>query len=208
MIRHRLEGLRMSRVLNVLYLGGIIAEIVIRLPYERQRRQIQMRDQQVSRMERGLLGLLFLGMFFIPIIYIFTSWLDRANYRWSEPAKARAGWIGSILLGAALWLFWRSHVDLGQNWSPSLEIGERQTLVTRGVYERIRHPMYASHWLWSAAQALILQNRIAGPIGLLSFLTLYLVRVPREEQMMIDHFGGDYHRYMTQTGRVVPRIRH
>ncbi len=98
----------MQHVLNAVYLGGIVVEMVIRLPYERQRRQIQMRDQRVSGTERGLLGLLFVGMVFAPIVYIFTSWLDRANYRWSEPTKARVGGLGTVLLGAALWLFWRA----------------------------------------------------------------------------------------------------
>jgi protein-S-isoprenylcysteine O-methyltransferase Ste14 len=98
-------------------------------------------------------------------------------------------------------------VDLGQNWSPSLEIGEQQTLVTHGVYRRIRHPMYAAHWMWSIAQALLLHNWIAGPAGLVCFLPLYLMRVPREEQMMFDHFGAAYRAYITRTGRVIPRIR-
>lgn len=196
-----------NRVLKVVYLAGLVVEIVIRLPRERQRRQIQMRDQRVSRMERGLLGLLFAGTFFLPIVYIVTGWFNRANYRWSAATQARAGGLGSMLFGAALWLFWRAHIDLGQNWSPSLEIGERQSLVTRGVYQRIRHPMYASHWLWSIAQVLLLQNWIAGPASLVLFLPLYLLRVPREEQMMVDHFGDDYRAYMSRTGRVVPRIR-
>ena len=67
--------------------------------------------------------------------------------------------------------------------------------------------MYASQWLWSTAQALLLQNWIAGWAGLALFLPLYLSRVPREEQMMLDRFGGAYHAYMDRTGRVVPRLR-
>ena len=37
------------------------------------------------------------------------------------------------ILAVALWLFWRSHHDLGANWSPSLEIGEQRTLPRRGL---------------------------------------------------------------------------
>lgn len=196
----------MKRILSGIYFGGIVAEIVIRLPYERQRRQIQMHDRRVSSTERGVLGLLWIGTFLMPLLYSVTSWFDRANYRWSASTKARAGGLGAALLGAALWIFWRAHVDLGQNWSPSLEIGERQTLVTRGVYQRIRHPMYTSHWVWSIAQLLLLQNWVAGPASLLGFLPLYLSRVSSEEQMMLDHFGDDYRAYIARTGRVLPRL--
>jgi hypothetical protein len=46
--------------------------------------------------------------------------------------------------------------------------------------------MYASMWLWGIGQALVLQNWIAGWAGLVSFAPLYLLRVPREEQMMLE----------------------
>jgi protein-S-isoprenylcysteine O-methyltransferase Ste14 len=52
----------------------------------------------------------------------------------------------------------------------------------------------------------VLQNWIAGWAGLVSFAPLYLLRVPREEQMMLDEFGGWYRAYMDRTGRVVPRL--
>src|SRR5690606_23442668 len=105
---------------------------------------------------------LFFGMFFLPLIDSLTSWLRFADLRLSPAARVRAGSMGSLLLAGALWLFWRSHRDLGANWSPSLEIGAGQTLTTSGIYSRIRHPMYASQWLWCLAQPLLLPNWIAG----------------------------------------------
>jgi protein-S-isoprenylcysteine O-methyltransferase Ste14 len=196
----------MERLFKIVYFAGMLAEIILRLPYERQRHQIPKTEQRVSRTERGLLALLSLGSFFIPLIYGLTSWLDFANYRWSPATKARLGSTGTVLLAAAVWLFWRSHRDLGKNWSPSLEITTQQSLITQGVYRTIRHPMYASGWLLSLAQGLLLQNWVAGPAGLVGFLPLYFVRVPREEQMMLDHFGNDYRSYAAQTGRIVPRL--
>lgn len=111
-----------------------------------------------------------------------------------------------MILGGALWMFWRSHADLGRNWSPSLQLRADHQLVTAGLYRSIRHPMYASQWLWSAAQPLLLQNWIVGWSGLLLFLPLYLSRVPHEEQMMPKRFGEAYRAYMSRTGRVVPRL--
>jgi protein-S-isoprenylcysteine O-methyltransferase Ste14 len=66
--------------------------------------------------------------------------------------------------------------------------------------------MYASTLLWGIAQALLLQNWIAGSGGLVSFLLLYLVRLPREELMMLDHFGDEYRAYWARTGRVLPPL--
>jgi len=30
--------------------------------------------------------------------------------------------------------------------------------------------------------------------------------VPREEQMMVEEFGDEYRSYMSQTGRIFPRL--
>lgn len=191
----------MQLLFKGLYLAAMIAEIVIRAPYNRQRQ----RPKVVDPLERGLLGLLF-GSFLVSLVYLFSSRLDRANYRWSKKARQRAGGLGAALMGVAVVIFWRAHADLGQNWSPTLEIAERQTLVTRGIYGYIRHPMYASQWVWSIGQMLLLQNWIAGPLGFVGFLPMYFLRVPREEQMMLEHFGDDYRDYMARTGRVFPRL--
>ncbi len=197
----------MKRLFKVIYFAGIILQVILRFPYARQSRPIPKTDQRVTPSERILLTGLTLGGLLFPVIFSLTSWLDFANYRWSAAKKARAGSIGAALLGASLWLFWRSHYDLGKNWSPSLEINEQQMLITQGVYSKIRHPMYTSQLLQSLAQALLLQNWIAGLGGLATFLGFYFIRMPEEERMMADHFGDEYRDYSVRTGRIVPRVR-
>ena len=106
----------------------------------------------------------------------------------------------------SLWLFWRSHTDLGRNWSVSLEIREGHGLVTGGVYRRVRHPMYTSSWMGALAQAMMLENWLAGLAVLPAFAAMYFIRLPREEAMMRERFGAEYDDYMKRTGRLVPRF--
>jgi protein-S-isoprenylcysteine O-methyltransferase Ste14 len=161
-----------------------------------------MSEQRVTQQERTLLGLLSLGMFFIPIIYGATNWLDFANYT----LPAWAGWLGVLIIAGAIFVFWRAHADLGLNWSPSLEIREKHELITRGIYGVIRHPMYASQWLWVITQPMLLQNWIAGFANLLVFIPFYFLRVKAEEQLMMDKFGHQYHVYMQRVGGVLPKF--
>jgi len=195
-----------STTTKTVYVLGTLALMVIRLPHERRRRRTRVVIDRVSGLERFLIGLVAVGSFVLPAVYVSTPWLNCANYPLSLRAKGRAGGIGTVLLAAAVSLFWRSHTDLGRNWSPSLQIREEHTLVTDGVYRSIRHPMYASMWLWGAAQALLLQNWIAGWAGLVLFLPMYVSRVPREERMMLEQFGEAYREYTNRTGRVIPRL--
>ncbi len=136
----------------------------------------------------------------VPLIYVFSSLLDFANY--SPPVWV--GWLGSILFALAIWLLWRSHVDLGRNWTPTLGIRDDHQLVTDGVFKHVRHRMYAAHILWSIAAVLTLHNWIAGFAFLVVSAAHYLSRVVAEEQMMLEHFGDQYESYMQRTGRIIP----
>ena len=196
----------MNATLKTLYFLALLAQVVIRIPHEQRRRKTRMAVERVNTLERTLVSLLFVGIVFAPAIYASTSLLDRANYRLPLEAQRSVGGVGAMLMTLAIWLFWRSHADLGRNWSPSLQLREGHELVTEGVYRYVRHPMYASEWLWSIAQALLLQNWVAGWAGLALFTPLYVLRVPREEQMMLDRFGAEYRSYMNRTGRIVPQL--
>jgi protein-S-isoprenylcysteine O-methyltransferase Ste14 len=155
-------------------------------------------------LERTLVAGMTPGFLIFPGLYLFTSLLSFSDYR-LPPALM---WIGGILMVGSLWLFWRSHADLGQNWSVSIEIREDHNLVTNGVYSLIRHPMYASIWMWGIGQGLVLQNWLAGWLFAAGFAVMYFVRLPREEKMMIEQFGDPYREYMKRTGRIFPkRIR-
>ena len=189
-------------IFTAIYFVAIIVEMVIRAPLNKKRKQEKMSERRVTVQEKTLLALLFVGMFFVPIIYAATDWLDFANYT----LPAWAGWLGVALIAGAILVFWRAHTDLGLNWSPTLEIREKHELVTRGIYGYIRHPMYASQWLWVIAQPLLLQNWIAGFINLLVFIPFYFLRVGAEERLMLEQFGEQYRSYMQKVGAVFPKL--
>lgn len=190
-------------IFTVIYFVGIVAEIIIRAPLNQKRKQEKMTEQRITSQEKTLLGLLFTGMFLVPIIYAATNWLDFANYT----LPVWAGWLGVLILAGAIFVFWRAHADLGLNWSPSLEIREKHELITRGIYSMIRHPMYASQWLWVIAQPLLLQNWIAGFLNLLVFIPFYFLRVKAEEQLMLEKFGNQYQDYMEKVGAILPKFQ-
>jgi len=198
-----------DNIFKVTFLIGFIAGCVIRVaslihvPHW-WRNKNEIKDDRSTWPEKLLMFSIFIGMQVIPFIYLLTSWLDFADYNLPVWAGLVVGLIGTAVFVVALWLLWRSHVDLGRNFSPELQIGKKHLLVTNGVFRYIRHPMYASHWLWAIAQAFLLQNWIAGLSFLATSLPLYLLRIPREEKMMLEHFGEEYRFYMNRTGRIIP----
>lgn len=189
-------------IFEISYWSALVVEMVVRAPINKERQKEKMTEQRVSSQEKNLLILLLTGMFIVPLIYSASNWLDFANY--SLPTWA--GWLGVVLIILALIVFWRAHADLKTNWSPSLEIREKHELITHGIYGYIRHPMYASQWLWVIAQPLLLQNWLAGWLDLFVFILFYVLRVRAEEKLMIDAFGDQYRDYMKKVGGVFPKF--
>ncbi len=188
--------------LIVVYWLAMFAEMFIRVPINKKRKEQKMSTRRISKQEQVLLFLLLMGMFILPILYSASNWLEFADY--SLPVWA--GGLGVVFIASAVFVFWRSHVDLGLNWSPSLEIREQHELITRGIYRLIRHPMYASQWLWVLAQPLLLQNWVAGLLGSLVFVPFYFLRVSAEEKLMLEIFGEKYDAYRQTTGAIFPKL--
>jgi protein-S-isoprenylcysteine O-methyltransferase Ste14 len=189
-------------VAAIVWFSGLIAWYIIRRPFHRRAKKVGVRKSLLDWRERGLLGIAFLGLLGVPAIYALTGFpasLDR-------PFIPLVAWLGLAPLVAALWLFRRSHVDLGRNWSITLQVREQHALVKTGVYRLIRHPMYSSFFLLGLAQMLLLPNWLAGISGIVGAAILFAFRVPREEQLMLESFGDEYRAYMTHTKRIVPWI--
>jgi protein-S-isoprenylcysteine O-methyltransferase Ste14 len=151
--------------------------------------------------EKLLLGFISLN-FLCTLIWLATPLLRFADY----PSRPAAFISGAAFLLLGLWLLYRSHADLGTNWSVTLEVREGHQLITRGVYRHVRHPMYLALVLYGLGQALALPNWVAGPAYLVGTLCLVAFRIGPEERMMTEVFGASYEGYRARTRRLVPGL--
>jgi protein-S-isoprenylcysteine O-methyltransferase Ste14 len=188
---------------HLVFAGGLAIYCAIRVTFQRR---VVPQEKSIDRTDTCdlllavLVGVTQVGL---PLVLLFTSWLDRANYALPQAVT----WVGVPVMMSALWLFWRSHVDLGDCWSVTLKLNRDHRLITRGVYRLVRHPMYASFFLFAASQGLLLNNWLAGWAAMVSVCLLCVIRIPREEQMLLEFFGEEYRAYMQRTGRIIPRFR-
>jgi protein-S-isoprenylcysteine O-methyltransferase Ste14 len=189
-----------ATISKIIWFAFGAAWFLLRLQPGRRARKTPVRYSARGAREFALLGASLMGLGIVPCIYLATHFLRFADY----PVTPALSYLGIVVDVVCLWLFYRTHRDLGHNWSVSLDLRERHILVTTGIYATVRHPMYAGFWLMAVAQALLLPNWIAGPAGLVGFGILFFGRVRREEEMMIGAFGDEYRAYMRRTARIVP----
>jgi protein-S-isoprenylcysteine O-methyltransferase Ste14 len=188
-------------IAKAVILAGMVVMVGIRAPHGARSRTVKVVKNRKGPLETVLLTLAWLG-FFVPLIWIASPLLSFADY----PLRMTTLLGGIALLVVGLWLLQRSHAHLGTNWSVTLQVRDHHRLVTDGVYQYVRHPMYTALFLYSLGQLLALPNWVAGPSYLVTFGILFALRVRAEERMMLEEFGPDYAAYMARTKRLVPRV--
>lgn len=185
---------------KAIILAGTIAIVIIPASLHRGGRSKVVKSRK-GRMEHVLLTLTSLG-FFLPLVWVTTPAVPFADY----PLRPVPFIAGIVCLALGLWFHYRSHADLGTNWSVTLEVREKHQLITQGIYRHVRHPMYLALLLYSSGQALVLPNWVAGPSYFVAVALLFALRVGPEERMMLEEFGKEYEAYMARTKRLVPGV--
>jgi len=114
--------------------------------------------------------------------------------------------LGIILsLISLTYLYWAGNV-LAKHFSYTLEVQEEQKLVTSGPYHRVRHPIYTGTLTFLIFQFLVADNWLFLALTLV-LIPYLIIRVRKEEEMMIENFGEEYVSYMKRTGKFLPRIK-
>ena len=121
-------------ILKFFFILSIFLNSIIRSYYEKQNKFKEIEKNNKTTLEKILLFLVFLGMFFIPVVYVFGG--ARLGFSYLDyvlPFYLQV--LGIILVFPGVWFFYRSHKDLGKNWSVSLEIRKEHNLIDFGIYK-------------------------------------------------------------------------
>ena len=104
-------------------------------------------------------------------------------------------WIGVAVAatGFALWV--TARLQLGRSFSLGAKAG---TLVTTGLYARVRHPTYLFGFL-AYAGVLLIWGRWIPAFCFLLIYSVEVVRFRKEERVLEHAFGEEYRRYKACT---------
>lgn len=185
---------------NATYIALYLLAAATRAPYARAARKLPVRSDRRRRAEMLLLIPVSLGLMLLPLLEVFSPWLD--GFEMGLPIWARV--LGLFGFACSVAIHGWTHRVLATNWSPVLEIREDHNLVTTGPYRLVRHPMYAGFLLWAWSQGVALSNWLVLVAGVGTFSLMYLSRVRHEEALLREAFGAEYDAYVARTGRLFP----
>jgi protein-S-isoprenylcysteine O-methyltransferase Ste14 len=109
----------------------------------------------------------------------------------------------AIVAGSAANIIAR--IQLKGNWANQIKIYEGHTLVNRGLYKIVRHPLYSSIIIMLFGGSVVFSNWLSAILTALVFVPFMCYRARQEEMLLLKEFA-EYADYQKSTGMLFPRI--
>jgi protein-S-isoprenylcysteine O-methyltransferase Ste14 len=154
---------------------------------------------------------LWFGWFVVILVWIGQPWLIKPSVTTPglaliapllHPAVLVSGLaLVALGYGGTLWCY----AAMGDTWRIGINPKERTTLVSRGPYRWVRHPIYSFQIVMLAGAALLLPTPISFAILVFHYLCVRVKGADEETYLKTVH-GGDYEGYLSRTGRLFPKL--
>lgn len=164
------------------------------------------------RKTQGWLGgtghniLLFLGFLLIlasrPIILrVQATWLGTLLF----PPSTLMNILAALLVVAGLIVAIIARKTLADNWSRSVAIKEGHELITTGLYNYIRNPIYTGI-LMMALGTVLSDIALSACVGFLIVVLVIFLKLRGEEKILPRNFSAQYLDYEQRTKALIPFV--
>jgi protein-S-isoprenylcysteine O-methyltransferase Ste14/rhodanese-related sulfurtransferase len=160
----------------------------------RPHRDPNRRGDDVRGVARAYVALLLLTLIGAPVESLFLH-REVPLFQWITGAV-----LGAVGLGLGI-LSFRA---LGRNFRVYAAPRRSGTLITNGVYSRVRHPMYTGVIIGLLGYVLVFGSTFFLPVWL-AVVLLYVIKAVKEERILADKYP-DYEQYRMRTWRFLPFV--
>lgn len=159
---------------------------------------------EVQKEKKSPVATLSMTLFFLVYCLILGMrvWIVPARGGTAARVAAVVGAL-VVVLGCAVNL--RGRHLLGRNWGDAVRIYHRHTLVTDGIYRRLRHPLYASTIWMLYGGAMVYGSVAAAAAVTLVFVPFMAWRARQEERLLAARFP-EYEAYRGRSGMFFPAL--
>lgn len=121
------------------------------------------------------------------------------------PDSAFIAYSGLVLTVAgcafAIW----ARIFLGRNWSGAVTIKHNHTIIRRGPYAIVRHPIYSGGLLALLGTALVV-GEVRSLVALALVFIAWWTKLSIEEKFLSEQFGAEYTQYQREVKALIPFV--
>lgn len=112
--------------------------------------------------------------------------------------------IGTVMIVAGAFINITGRTQLKSNWANHIKIYDNHTLVTKGAYGYVRHPLYASIMLALYGGCIVYLNWLCTILVSIVFIPFMYYRAKQEEKLLSEQFT-EYNNYRDKIGMFFPK---
>ncbi len=142
----------------------------------------------------------------MSVVSIVTPVIDWAYFNNDYNYFGEWQYVSIVLILAGLGIRIWSIQQLGNLFTPTVQIQESHNLITSGPYSLVRHPSYLGAFLCIISGPILLNSLVGSVTAIIAMGTAYYFRIKVEEKKLLLHFGDDYIRYKKVTKTFIPFI--
>lgn len=147
--------------------------------------------------------LFILIMFAVGLIATIIDWgYIKKGQTGSYIAKS----IGVLFILLGLFLRIISIQLLGKQFTATVQIVQKHTLIIKGPYKIVRHPSYLGAFLVILGIPIFLESFFGIVTSFISMLIAYYCRIRVEEKTLVNYFGNQYKQYQQRSKKMFPYI--
>ncbi|MHA1232775.1 MAG: methyltransferase family protein [Candidatus Helarchaeota archaeon] len=102
-----------------------------------------------------------------------------------------------LVIGILIWIYSVKQIS---------KFVKNEKLFTKGLYNYIRHPLYAAILLFLIPSLILLLRALLGLFIIPAFFLIFHFSIRKEEKQLIQKFGQEYIDYSKKTKRLIPKI--
>ena len=125
---------------------------------------------------------------------------------WYGPMEVGLLVVGLCVIALGFGLRHWAAQTLGRDFLVRLDLRDEHQLVESGPFRRIRHPTYAGLLLVALGTAVSFVSPLAVAATIAGWLPAMLLRVHREERLLLARYGGTYESYRRRTWTLIPGL--
>ncbi len=184
---------------SVLFLGLMFHKVLWEVL---KRRDADSRARQRSSKRAGRWLVKFAKGMVLVFLGFQTLFLDLFPIS-DQPSSLRM--VGTVIYSGGLAIAVIGRLQLGKNWVDleDYDVLPEQSLVTKGIYRYIRHPIYLGDILLLVGLELALNSWLVLAV---SIPLLVALRQALAEEALLSQVFPDYHAYCKRTKRFIPFV--
>jgi protein-S-isoprenylcysteine O-methyltransferase Ste14 len=150
-------------------------------------------------------------MYGFPLTIYFLARYFGVDLQWTEGGNLWAQLFGTpnahiIAMIAGYAIVFAGATLVADGWRRVHKARQEGTLVTDGVYAKVRHPQYTGLFLILFGEGIVHWPTIVSVAAFPIIVLAYTLLARREERQMLAKFGDEYRAYQRRVPMFIPRL--